>query len=122
MPFRLKNDVKAIYLLGEENEPSHDAISIECLEKISKLMENGRVNCYVQFNSQTMLSALQKVDFEDAIKEKQKVQPFNFDEIWAQKALATIPNNGYKPSALLVTGHLSCQQVYVCSCYRFDCS
>ena len=94
---RLKNDVKAIYLLGEENEPSHDAISIECLEKISKLMENGRVNCYVQFNSQTMLSALQKVDFEDAIKEKLKVQPFNFDEIWAQKALATIPNNGYKP-------------------------
>ena len=94
---RLNNNVKTVYLLGEENEPAHDAINMECLEKISKLVKKGRVNCHVQFNSQTMLSALQKVDFEKAIKDKLKVQPFNLDEIWAQKALATIPDNAYKP-------------------------
>ena len=94
---RLNNRVKAIYILGEENEPAHDAINMECLEKISDLMKcKEKVNCYVQFYSQTMLSALQKVDFKEPIKNHLELQPFILEEIWAQKALATIANNGYK--------------------------
>ena len=97
---RLKYGVKEIYILGEEDEPAHDAISMECARNIAqKLNEDGindKIKCHVQLDSQVMFSALQKAEIDKTIKERLIFLPFNFNEIWAQKALATIPNKEYK--------------------------
>ena len=98
---RLKYGVKELYILGEENEPAHDEINMECARNIAKHLEDekvtSKIECFVQFDSQIMFSALQKTEIDESIKEKLIFQPFNFNEIWAQKALATIPNKEFKP-------------------------
>lgn len=97
---RLKYGVKEIYILGEEDEPAHDAISMECARNIAqKLKEDGindKIKCHVQLDSQVMFSALQKAEIDKTIKKRLIFLPFNFNEIWAQKVLATIPNKEYK--------------------------
>ncbi len=99
---RLKFGVKEIFILGEEDEPTHahDTISMQCVKKIAeKLKDEGlssKIECHVQLDSQIMFSALQKAEIDKTIKDQLIFAPFNFNEIWAQKALATIPNE-YKP-------------------------
>lgn len=95
---RLANSPKEIYIIGEEDEDAHDTNSLDCVKKMSQLVTKGKVDCYVQINSYTMYSALQSVDFGDTllengdtVKKHLNIHPFNFNEIWAQKALATIP-------------------------------
>lgn len=102
----LDNNVKEIYVLGEEEELAHDALNLECVKYISKLLpENAKnkVECHVQIDSQTTYSVLQQTDFSKTnteggitIGNRIKFLPFNFNEIWSQKALATIPN-GFRP-------------------------
>lgn len=88
---------KEVYILGEENESAHDSISMECLEMLSKAMpEKNRIKCHVQFDSKMMYSILQSVDIDAKIKEKFEFLPFNVNEIWAQKAFATIPEQTVK--------------------------
>lgn len=98
---RLKHGVIEIYILGEEDEPAHDAISMECVDIIAKkCLEDGitsRIKCHVQLDSHAMFSALQKAEIDKTIKENLTFLPFNFNEIWAQKVLATIPTKEYKP-------------------------
>lgn len=99
---RLRCGVKEIFILGEADEPTHahDTISMQCVKKIAeKLKDDGassKIECHVQLDSQIMFSALQKAKIDETIKEQLIFAPFNFNEIWAQKALATIPNE-YKP-------------------------
>ena len=99
---RLKFGVKEIFILGEEDEPTHahDTISMQCVKKIAeKLKDDGlssKIECHVQLDSQIMFSALQKAEIDKTIKDQLIFAPFNFNEIWAQKVLATIPNE-YKP-------------------------
>lgn len=97
---RLKHGVKEIFILGEEDEPDHDSINMDCVKKIAKKLNDERVSskikCYVQLDSYIMFSALQKDEIDKIIKEKLIFHPFNFNEIWAQKALATIPDKEYK--------------------------
>ncbi len=95
---RLKYGVKEIYILGEEDEPApaHDAINMECAHLIATELQeknvNPKIECHVQLDSQIMFSTLQKSGTDEVIKEKLIFHPFNFNEIWAQKVLATIPN------------------------------
>ena len=99
---RLIHGVKEIYILGEEDEPApaHDAINMECAIIIATKLKDNKVNakieCHVQLDSQIMFSTLQKTGMDEVIKEQLIFHPFNFNEIWAQKVLATIPNE-YKP-------------------------
>lgn len=95
----LSNQVKEIYVLGEKNEVAHDMINMECVKRLAGLLPSGKpVDCHVQIDSHTMFSVLQSVDFgltqlsegNDKIKNHINFLAFNFNEIWAQKALATI--------------------------------
>lgn len=92
---RLKccNHVKEIYILGEQDEEDHDAKSMDCLKNLSLLIKGEKVKCHVLLESQTMFSILQSVDIDEQIKERIDFLPFNFNEIWAQEALATIPSD-----------------------------
>ena len=100
---RLDKGVKEIFVLGEEGEDAHDAMSLECVKRMAILMSECKdVECHVQIDSHTMYAVLQSVDFSDSTFSKSdktdkignhlKFLPFNFNEIWSQKALATIPN------------------------------
>lgn len=95
---RLEFGVKEIFILGEEDEPApaHDAINMECAHIIATELKDKNVNpkieCHVQLDSQIMFSTLQKSEIDEVIKEQLIFHPFNFNEIWAQKVLATIPN------------------------------
>lgn len=97
---RLKHGVKEIFILGEEDETDHDTISMECARniaiKLNQIRVNSKIKCYVQLNSLIMFSALQKTEINKTIKEHLVFEPFNFNEIWAQKAIVTIPNEDYK--------------------------
>lgn len=94
---KLDKNVKEIYILGEENEQAHDSINMECLRMVAqKLPPNNKVNCHVLLNSDTMYNILKTVDIDDEIKEKISLHLFNFNEVWAQKALAIIANEDVK--------------------------
>lgn len=97
----LGNNVKEIYVLGEETELDHDTLNLECVRKIAGIVpeERGAIECHVQIDSNTMFAVLQAEDFaeskltdDSAIKDHIKFLPFNFNEIWSQRALATIPS------------------------------
>lgn len=94
---RLKHEVKEIFILGEEDEPDHDSISMECVKIIANRLNgvSSKIECHVQFDSQIMFSALQNAEIDKTIKDHLVFIPFNFNEIWAQKAIATIPDKEY---------------------------
>lgn len=95
---RLKHDVKEIFILGEENEPDHDSKSLECAKIIANMLTgvSSKIECHIQLDSQIMFSTLQVTEIDQTIKDTLIFLPFNFNEIWAQKALATIPDKEYK--------------------------
>ena len=94
---RLKHGVREIFILGEEDEPDHDSISMECAKIIADRLNgvSSKIECHVQFDSQIMFSALQNAEIDKTIKDHLVFVPFNFNEIWAQKAIATIPDKEY---------------------------
>lgn len=94
---RLKHEVKEIFILGEEDELDHDSISMECVKIIANRLNgvSSKIECHVQFDSQIMFSALQNAEIDKTIKDHMVFIPFNFNEIWAQKAIATIPDKEY---------------------------
>ena len=94
---RLKHEVKEIFILGEEDELDHDSISMECAKIIADRLNgvSSKIECHVQFDSQIMFSALQNAEIDKTIKDHLVFVPFNFNEIWAQKAIATIPDKEY---------------------------
>ncbi|MCQ2287953.1 MAG: hypothetical protein MJZ74_02540 [Muribaculaceae bacterium] len=89
----LNKNVKEIFLLGEDDQTEHDAINMQCVELIDSAMKGceSTVECHVQINSHTMFSVLQSVDYQRMLHSNVKFLPFNFNEIWAQKVLATFP-------------------------------
>lgn len=100
---QLHNGVDTIYLLGEENESAHDAINVECAKKINLILQKCRPNdstkvkCHIQINSHIMFRLVQTIDVMNSPLSNNnshlELLPFNFNEIWAQKALATIPSS-----------------------------
>lgn len=97
----LTSNVKEIYVLGEENEEDHDTLNLKCVEMLTGMLPAGNspVDCHVQIDSNTVFSVLQSVDFGEtklddgtSVKDRINFMPFNFNEIWSQKALATIPS------------------------------
>jgi hypothetical protein len=94
---RLTHQVREIFILGEEDELAHDAVNLECVKMISKLLKenDAKVECHVQMLSDSMTTVLQKVKADEDITEKLSFLPFNFNEIWALNALATTPGKMY---------------------------
>jgi len=88
----LQNGVREIYVIGEMNEEAHDEISMECVRRLAEILNEGSVDCHVQLDSSTMYSILQTVEQDISVTSKLTLLPFSFNEIWAQKALATVPS------------------------------
>lgn len=84
---------KEFFIIGDDKGDAHDAINIECLQLISSLRPNTgqghKISCHVQFESQSVYSVFQYTDFDEQVKQKMNVLPFNFHEIWAQKVLVS---------------------------------
>ena len=61
--------------------------------------KHGKIPCHVQIDSNTAYSVLQRVDFceTNGIGNELVFAPYNFNEIWAQKVIATVPDSGFKP-------------------------
>lgn len=98
MRLNLRNNVKEIYVIGEEDDDCHDANNLKCVELISGKLEGRKdVMCYVQIDSDTVYMLLQRVGFAKNITDKLNLQPFNQNEIWAQKVIATVPSDEYSP-------------------------
>lgn len=83
------NHAEGIYILGEENEPLHDAKNMKCVtyltEKVAKTLP-----CYVLFEYQTTFAAFQASSKKASNPDKGEhliFIPFNFHETWAQKVL-----------------------------------
>ena len=79
---------ECIYILGEENEPLHDAKNMKCVtyltEKVTKTLP-----CYVLFEYQTTFAAFQASSKKASDANSKLIFiPFNFHETWAQKMLA----------------------------------
>ena len=94
----LSNQVLEIFVLGEENENDCDDKNMECVAMMAALVPASvgkRIDCHVQFASGAMFSIFKLEDVEDGINRVFNVIPFNFDEIWAQKALAVVPKDDY---------------------------
>lgn len=94
----LMNNPKEIYVLGEEDDDCHDSNNLKCVKEIAQRVKE-RIHCHVQINSDTTYCVLQRVDFckTNQIDNKIVFEPFNFNEIWAQKIIATNPKSEYKP-------------------------
>ena len=88
-----RNNLKAIYILGEsrvhgEEETSHDTLNMTCLDIMNDLRGDGkeRIDCYVFFEHQTTSVIFQK--FADNKKYLSlNFIPYNFYELQAQKAI-----------------------------------
>ena len=94
-----------VYILGEdvqfENEEDHDAFNIECLEHVSKYMEdkrvkahrfkkfggNSRLTCHVDFEYQSTFTAFKATHIYQRLDKVVEFLPFNVHEIWAKKVL-----------------------------------
>lgn len=96
----LCNGVREIFVIGEENEPDHDAANMRCAELIAEAMLPlpeaalaDKVPCHVQIDSQLMFGILQKVGLKASVTRNLNVLPFSFHDIWAQNVLATCPDD-----------------------------
>ena len=96
----LKSNPKEIYVLGEEDDDCHDSNNLKCVIEIAqRVIVRERIQCHVQIDSDTTYSVLQRVDFckTNGIVNNIVFEPFNFNEIWAQKVIATNPKSEYNP-------------------------
>lgn len=88
-----RNNLKAIYILGEsrvhgEEETSHDTLNMTCLDIMNKLRGDGkgRIDCYVFFEHQTTSVIFQKFANNERYHSLNFI-PYNFYELQAQKAI-----------------------------------
>lgn len=82
-----------VYILGEDEDVDHDAISINCLKKIADICaanhREDRLQCVTLLQNQSSFVFFQTADITEEIKERIEFIPFNFDEVWARKVLVT---------------------------------
>ena len=94
-----------VYILGEDEDTDRDAISINCLKKISDICADkkrkNRLQCVTFLQNQSSFVLFQTADITKDIKDRIEFIPFNFDEVWARKVLVTgrseINNVTYTP-------------------------
>lgn len=82
-----------VYILGEDEDADHDAISINSLKKISDICAKhhgiDRLPCVTLLQNQSSFVFFQTADITEDIKDRIDFIPFNFDEVWARKVLVT---------------------------------
>lgn len=91
-------ETKAIYILGEENEPFHDATNLECLRLLKSVCEKAvnPINCYMVLNR---LSSIQHFYYksDNGSTDKLHLTVISATENIAQRLLI---NRDYEPNRL----------------------
>ena len=82
---------REVFLLGENDEPDHDFINIECLKKIvtihKRLPNCPKVSFTVLFEYQSTFAAFQITDLASEWRQYIKFHPINYHEEWAKRLI-----------------------------------
>ena len=82
-----------VYIIGDDDDVDHDAVSINSLKKISDLcgekQRPNKLECVTYLQNQSSFVLFQTADISEDIKARIEFIPFNFDEIWSRKVLVT---------------------------------
>lgn len=95
----LRRKPKKVYVLGEEGAEGHDTGVLDCVRNISRYLtrlcspsdkkKEEKLECLMQIDSGEVFLLLQQSDFcKTENITNLAVFPFNFNNIWAEKALA----------------------------------
>ena len=85
------NQACSIYIVGDRTKPSHDAMNIDCMEKVYAILEKNKdkglpESITTVFEDPDTYAALQVTDlFEDIRKLKVEFIPYNFYSDWAKQ-------------------------------------
>lgn len=85
------NQACSIYVVGDRTKPSHDAMNIDCMEEVYKILEKNKdkglpESITTVFEDPDTYAALQVTDlFEDIRKLKVEFIPYNFYSDWAKQ-------------------------------------
>lgn len=84
---------KRIYLLGEENQYDHDALSIETLQAIADVCEmgkcKGQITCETLIQYQTTYAIFKRQQLNKKVTQYIDFTPFCFEESWAHRILVS---------------------------------
>ena len=85
------NQACGIYIVGDRTKPTHDAMNIDCMEKVCDILEKsksqGQPECITMvFEDQDTYAAMQVEDLFDNIRELGiEFIPYNFYSDWAKQ-------------------------------------
>lgn len=84
---------REVFLLGENDEPDHDFVNIECLKKIVNIHKRQpgcpMINFTVLFEYQSTFAVFQITDLASEWRKYIKFHPINFHEEWAKRLIVT---------------------------------
>lgn len=100
--------LKAIYIIGEndengESEDGLDSKNLQCARIIASLcsqnisadqIASSYIDCYLMFENNSAFNAFIKNEIPVEFERCFNFTPFNFYELWSEKALTGIPNSG----------------------------
>ena len=91
----------AVYIVGEQNRDgnmniANDSINLECLSMVlDERKKQGKIKsmlpCYIMFEHHSTYTSFVQTDTAAVLKKYIELTPFNFYEMWAQKALLSVP-------------------------------
>lgn len=91
----------AIYIVGDRTKPSHDAMNIDCMEKVYNILENNKEKGLPEsittvFEDQDTYAAMQVVDLFDNIRKLNiELIPYNFYVDWAKQMFVDADGERY---------------------------
>lgn len=101
-----------IFLIGDRSSDDHDALNMECMSILSKLLEDHKkktgsthkIPFNVLFEDRATTIAFQTTDIASLLKEHVDLYPLNFYENWCRQALAGEVFGSGRPLAQLDRG------------------
>lgn len=95
------NKASHIYIVGDRTRPSHDAMNIDCLEKVYGVLKKSKdkglpTSITTVFEDQNTYAAMQVVDlFDDIRKLNIELIPYNFYVDWAKQMFVDTDGKRY---------------------------
>ena len=85
-------EAKEVYILGNRENEGHDALNIDCLLKMGKIIgkrqkRESKISVTVMFDNYATFAAFQSSDLSKRWRDSFIFKPFNFYEYWAQKMI-----------------------------------
>ena len=96
-----RDTLQAVYVVGEQSRDgemfaSNDSHNLECLSLIMSERQNNSgaeslLPCYIMFEHHSTYTSFVQTDTAAVLKKYIELTPFSFYEMWAQKALSSVP-------------------------------